>query len=94
MILCSNMGKSMNFSNSSFSVHVVIRSSSNLHPNKQNDCCYSSCIYPVMEVIRLAELIVEWFLWTIEHTDRSLDIHCNVSPITGFVRHTMIALYA
>ena len=27
----------------------------------------------VMEVIRHAELIVEWFLWTIEHTNRSLD---------------------
>ena len=26
-----------------------------------------------MEVIRHAELIVEWFLWTIEHTNRSLD---------------------
>ena len=47
----------------------------------------------VMEVIRHAELIVEWFLWTIEHTNRSLDIQCNVSPITGFVRHTMY-LYA
>ena len=26
-----------------------------------------------MEFIRHAELIVEWFLWTIEHTNRSLD---------------------
>ena len=26
-----------------------------------------------MEVIRHAELIVEWFLWTIEHTNSSLD---------------------
>ena len=26
-----------------------------------------------MEVIRHAELIVEWSLWTIEHTNRSLD---------------------
>ena len=34
--------------------------------------------------------IVEWFLWTIEHTNRSLEIQCNVSPITGFVRHTGI----
>ena len=31
----------------------------------------------VMEVIRHAELIVEWFLWTIEHTNRSLEIQCN-----------------
>ena len=44
----------------------------------------------VMEVIRHAELIVEWFLRTIEHTNRSLDIQCNVSPIMGFVRHTTI----
>ena len=29
--------------------------------------------HTVMEVIRHAELIVEWFLWTIEHTNRSLD---------------------
>ena len=43
----------------------------------------------VMEVFRHAELIVEWFLWTIEHTNRSLDIQCNISPITGFVRYTM-----
>ena len=27
----------------------------------------------VMEVIGHAELIVEWFLWTIEHTNSSLD---------------------
>ena len=39
--------------------------------------------------MRHAELIVEWFLWTIKHTNRSLDIQCNVSPITGFIRHTM-----
>ena len=26
-----------------------------------------------MEVIRQDELIVEWFLWTIEHTNKSLD---------------------
>ena len=45
----------------------------------------------VMEVIRHAESIVEWFLWTIEHTNRSLDIQCNVSPITDFVRHTLYA---
>ena len=32
--------------------------------------------------------VVEWFLWTIEHTNRSLDIQCNVSTITGFVRRT------
>ena len=43
-----------------------------------------------MEVITHAESIVEWFLWTIEHTNRSLDIQCNVSPITGFIRHTII----
>ena len=29
--------------------------------------------FTVMEVIRHAELIVEWFLWTIEHTNRLLD---------------------
>ena len=40
-----------------------------------------------MEVIRYAELIVEWFLCTIEHTNRSLDIQCNVLPIMGFGRH-------
>ena len=31
-------------------------------------------IITFMEVIRHAELVVEWFLWTIEHTNRSLDI--------------------
>ena len=30
-------------------------------------------VYALMEVIRHAELIVEWFLWTIKHTNRSLD---------------------
>ena len=43
----------------------------------------------VMEVLRHAELIVEWFLWTIEDTTVHLIIQSNVSPITGFVRHTM-----
>ena len=47
-----------------------------------------------MEVIKNAESVVEWFLWTIEHTNSSLDIQCNISPITGFVRHTRQTLYA
>ena len=39
-----------------------------LHSNRVNKLPFL-----VMEVIRHAELIVEWFLWTIEHTNRSLD---------------------
>ena len=34
---------------------------------------YVVSLTTVMEVIRHAELIVEWFLWTIEHTNKSLD---------------------
>ena len=30
-------------------------------------------LYSVMEVIKHVELIVEWFLWTIKHTNSSLD---------------------
>ena len=45
----------------------------------------------VMEVIRHAELIVEWFLWTIEHTNRSLDnsnaTFCLTKPVTGETLH-------
>ena len=55
----------------------------------------------VMEVIRHAELIVEWFLWTIEYTNRSLDnsnatfrpsraslgIQCLTKPVTGETLH-------
>ena len=41
--------------------------------HNMQDTILHTYIFIVMEVIRHAELIVEWFLWTIEHTNRSLD---------------------
>ena len=41
-----------------------------------------------MEVVRRAELIVEWFLWTIEHTNKSLD-----NSMQGFAHHGLRQAY-
>ena len=47
----------------------------------------------VMEVIRHAELIVEWFLWTIEHTNRSLD-NSNATFLPSRASSGIQCLYA
>ena len=59
--------------------------------------CMCACVHLCMcalVFVQCSVCVVELFLWTIEHTNSSLDIQCNVSPITGFVRHTMSVLYA
>ena len=48
----------------------------------------SRVIGGVMEVIRHAELIVEWFLWTIEHTNRSFD-----NSMQHFSHHGLCQVY-
>ena len=57
-----------------------------------NKCkVYNKCSPRIQKLLRMLELIEGGLLWTIKRAQMTchfqLSLQCNVSPITGFIRH-------